>query len=199
MARLPQAGHHPDRPGGGGPARLPGERREHPPGGGPERHPHPQRRRGSVAPWTAAPTTRRGASAVADAAHRLPRTVAPERYELTLTPDLDAATFAGEERIEVRVQEPVAEIVLNAIELDILSAELVSEDGHRLGGTVTLDEEAELATIALSDTAAPGTWFLHLTFTGILNDKLHGFYRSTFRDADGHECVIATTQFEATD
>ena len=40
---------------------------------------------------------------------------------------------------------------------------------------------------------------LHLAFTGILNDKLHGFYRSTFTDDDGVEHVIATTQFEATD
>jgi puromycin-sensitive aminopeptidase len=32
----------------------------------------------------------------------------------------------------------------------------------------------------------------------VLNDKLHGFYRSTFRDADGVEHVVATTQFEAT-
>ena len=40
---------------------------------------------------------------------------------------------------------------------------------------------------------------LHTAFTGILNDKLHGFYRSTFTDDDGVEQVIATTQFEATD
>ena len=36
-------------------------------------------------------------------------------------------------------------------------------------------------------------------FSGILNDKLRGFYRSTFTDDDGNEQVIATTQFEATD
>ena len=38
-----------------------------------------------------------------------------------------------------------------------------------------------------------------LRFRGILNDKLRGFYRSTFTDDDGVERVIATTQFEATD
>ena len=32
-----------------------------------------------------------------------------------------------------------------------------------------------------------------------LNDKLRGFYRSTFTDADGTEQVIATTQMQATD
>ncbi len=40
---------------------------------------------------------------------------------------------------------------------------------------------------------------LHLAFTGILNDKLRGFYRSTFTDDAGVEHVIATTQMESTD
>src|SRR5690606_15747608 len=42
-------------------------------------------------------------------------------------------------------------------------------------------------------------WVMHARFTGILNDKLRGFYRSTFTDSSGEEQVIATTQFEATD
>ena len=33
----------------------------------------------------------------------------------------------------------------------------------------------------------------------MLNDQLHGFYRSTFTDVDGVEQTVATTQFEATD
>ena len=131
--------------------------------------------------------------------YRLPTTVVPSRYELTLAPDLEAFTFAGEERIHVQVREPVTEVVLNAIELDIRSAEIVAEDGRRLGATVALDEETERATLALEGTAEPGAWVLHITFCGTLNDKLHGFYRSTFTDGDGVERVIATTQFEATD
>src|SRR5207249_140331 len=84
--------------------------------------------------------------------------------------------------------------------LDIASAELLSEaDGSALAGTVALDEETERATIALSGAAQPGLHRLHLTFTGILNDKLRGFYRSTFADDDGNQRVIATTQFESTD
>src|SRR5262249_50057959 len=100
---------------------------------------------------------------------------------------------------EVQVLEPVSELVLNAAELVILSAALEGDDGSLLSGTVTLDPDEERATIALEGTAEPGGYTLRLTFTGILNDKLHGFYRSTFRDEDGVERVIATTQFEATD
>ena len=132
-------------------------------------------------------------------AHRLPRTVEPERYELTLTPDLDAATFAGEERVQVTVHEPVTEVVLNALDLEVHTAELVGDDGARRAGSVVLDPEEQRAVVALDAPAEPGPWTLHLTFSGVLNDKLAGFYRSTYADAEGHERVIATTQFEATD
>jgi len=38
-----------------------------------------------------------------------------------------------------------------------------------------------------------------MTFTGQLNDKMAGFYRSTYKNTDGSEGVLATTQMEATD
>ncbi len=136
---------------------------------------------------------------VLDGGHRLPRTVVPERYDLTLSPDIPAATFTGEERVLVEILEPVSRIVLNAIDLEILEAELTSAGGEELTGTVALDDEHERATIALSGTAEPGAWTLHLTFRGTLNDKLKGFYRSRFTDSAGVEHELATTQFEATD
>jgi hypothetical protein len=43
--------------------------------------------------------------------YRLPTTVIPERYEIRLTPDLAAATFAGEERVFLQVREPVRQFV----------------------------------------------------------------------------------------
>nr|MDQ3757135.1 M1 family metallopeptidase [Actinomycetota bacterium] len=135
----------------------------------------------------------------ADAPYRLPRTVEPRRYELTLTPDIAAGTFAGEARVEVTVHEPTAEIVLNALELDVLTAEVVADDGRAVGGTASVDEEQERVAVALEAPIEPGTWFLHLTFTGTINEKLRGWYRSTYTDDDGTEHVIATTQLEPTD
>ena len=139
------------------------------------------------------------AASLDESSYRLPKTVVPERYELTLAPDLAAFTYTGEERVSVQVHAPVREIVLNAVDLEIGEAHLANQAGTRLDGTVTLEPENERARIALAGTAEPGAWTLHLTFSGILNDKLHGFYRSTYRDDAGNEHVIATTQMEATD
>src|SRR5207247_11186092 len=66
-------------------------------------------------------------------------------------------------------------------------------------GTAILDEAAERARLTFPRTLTPGEWRLTLRFTGILNDKLHGFYRSTYKDAAGASHTIAATQFEATD
>ncbi len=133
-----------------------------------------------------------------EADYRLPRTVIPSHYDLTLEPDLDAATFTGTVEIDVEVVEPVTEIVLNAIELDVAAATLATGDVTATPG-ISLDEEAERLTLTFDDTVPTGPARLSLRFTGILNDKLHGFYRSTYTTEDGETRTIATTQFEATD
>jgi len=126
--------------------------------------------------------------------YRLPRDVVPRRYELRLEPDLEAFTFAGAMAVDIEVQAPVDEIVLNAAELDISGGDL---DGVALAG-VACDEEHERAVLRLGEPAAAGPARLHLSFSGTLNDQLRGFYRSTFTDDDGHQRVIAATQFEST-
>jgi aminopeptidase N len=129
--------------------------------------------------------------------HRLPRTVVPRRYDLTLEPDLVEATFSGSETIAVEVVEPTSEVVLNAVEIEIDEA-VADVGGQRLVASVALDDKAERATLTF-DRALAGDVTLHLRFRGVLNDKLVGFYRSTFTDDAGATQVLATTQMEATD
>jgi puromycin-sensitive aminopeptidase len=132
-------------------------------------------------------------------AYRLPRTVEPARYALTIEPDLVAATFRGDESISVEVRVPVDEIVMNALELEIDEAWIEqAETGTRIDATATTDHETERATLALERTADVGAWVLHVEFRGVLNDKLLGFYRSTYTDDAGQEHTLAVTQFEAT-
>jgi puromycin-sensitive aminopeptidase len=64
---------------------------------------------------------------------------------------------------------------------------------------VALDEELERLTIALPAPVEPSPVSVRIAFRGTLNDKLRGWYRSTFKDGDGHERVIATSQMQATD
>ena len=135
---------------------------------------------------------------VEESAYRLPRTVLPRHYELTMEPDLDAAAFAGEESVAVEIVETVTEIVLNAKELEIDEVWVVAA-GERIDCTFTLDAERERMTITPSRPLEPGDANVHARFHGVLNDKLTGFYRSVYTDESGTQRVIGTTQMEATD
>jgi puromycin-sensitive aminopeptidase len=134
-----------------------------------------------------------------EADYRLPRTVIPSRYELDLAPDLTAFEFTGAATVDVEVMAPVEEVVLNAADLQIDTVDLVDAAGTAMRGDVAYDPDAERAAFRFPQTVTPGKWKLQVTFRGTLNDQLQGFYRSTYRDPDGNERVLASTQFEATD
>lgn len=132
--------------------------------------------------------------------YRLPRNATPSRYDLTLTPDLDGGTFTGTAVITLDVQEATHDLVLNAAELAFDAASIVDAGGTLHELTAEFHDEFERATLTTSgDVIAAGAATLTITFRGILNDKLRGFYRSTFTDTDGNQRTLATTQFESTD
>src|SRR5919106_3027842 len=129
----------------------------------------------------------------------LPAEIRPVKYQVSLSPNLTAFTFAGEETIEIEVSQPTSQIVLNAAELEIQEAYLL-RDGQRLPAqAIALDAEQETATLTFAAPLPTGTMQLFMRFTGILNDKLRGFYRSEYTLPDGTKHVMATTQFEAPD
>ena len=131
--------------------------------------------------------------------HRLPTTITPERYELRLTPDLVNWKFTGEVKIALQVGERERRIILNAAELELHSVALRRPDGAVLHGHGLLDDDSEQATLNFPDQLPQGSCELLISFSGVLNDKLHGFYRSTYKGADGTDKPLASTQFESTD
>jgi puromycin-sensitive aminopeptidase len=131
--------------------------------------------------------------------YRLPHHVVPVRYDLRLEPDLLTATFAGTETITLTVLEATSEIALNAAELRITEATIARDGGQPRRASIHMDEGLERCRLVLDGRLDPGSWALRLVFQGTLNDKLRGFYRSTFKDPSGATHTLAATQFEATD
>ncbi len=126
--------------------------------------------------------------------HRLPRHVEPERYRLVLEPDLLTATFDGRVEIEAIVTRPTRFIVMNTADLAV---ETVRVDG--IEARHSIDADLERLIIHLPRRLDPGSVSIDITFSGILNDKLRGFYRSTYTDSNGATRVVATTQMQSTD
>jgi aminopeptidase N len=126
-------------------------------------------------------------------AERLPDTVRPTHYTLTLTPDLKAATFSGVESIDLTLVDPADHITLNAVELAFQSV-TVTAGGKQQTAAVTLDKEKEQATFTFPSPLLAGKATLVIHYTGILNNELRGFYLSKTAKRN-----YAVTQFESTD
>jgi aminopeptidase N len=126
-------------------------------------------------------------------AQRLPDIARPEHYTLTLTPNLETATFAGEETIDLILTQPGNRITLNAAEIQF--GQVTAETGGKTQtAKVSLDPQKEQATFQFAQTLPAGGVSLKISYRGILNDELRGFYLS--RTARRN---YAVTQFEPTD
>ena len=126
-------------------------------------------------------------------AQRLPGGVTPANYTLWFAPDLEKETFRGRETIAVTLAAPATAITLHAAEITFGEV-TISDAAGTQPARVTLDEQAETATLTVPRAVGKGPATIAITYTGVLNDKLRGFYLSR---ANGRK--YAVSQMEATD
>jgi len=141
----------------------------------------------------------------------LPSAVKPIKYKLKLEPYLtppaegqspdEVFTFDGTVDIVMEISEKVDEIKLNALELSVKKAALMSSSEVETAvSDISMDTENQVVTLKLDNEVNPGEYTISVTFSGLLNDKMAGFYRSGYKDADSGEMrYMAVTQFEPTD
>ena len=131
---------------------------------------------------------------------RLPTSVKPQNYAITLAPDLTNFTFKGEETITIDIIESTDKIVLHSLELDVTHCEVALRDGSVLtAADISLDKDSETVTLSFGQSLSPGSAALSIVFSGVLAEQLRGFYRSRYAGPNGEQRYLATTQFEATD
>ncbi|XP_009334713.2 aminopeptidase M1-like isoform X1 [Pyrus x bretschneideri] len=148
---------------------------------------------------------------------RLPKFAVPKRYDIKLKPDLAACKFGGSVDIDLDVVADTKFIVLNAAELSVnegsvsfthggsskdvcvdLAAFCCCTDKVFKPSKAETFEEDGILVLEFGETLPIGTGVLVIEFEGILNDKMKGFYRSTY-DHDGEKKNMAVTQFEPVD
>ncbi len=128
------------------------------------------------------------------AAQRLPEVARPENYRLTFTPDLEKATFDGDETIAIQVTKPTSEITLNSADIEFREVSITA-GGATQKAKVTPQKEKEMVVLAVEKALVPGPATVHITYSGILNNEMRGLYLG--KDDQGRK--YAATQFEATD
>ncbi len=133
--------------------------------------------------------------------YRLGREVKPVLYDLEIEPDLSKFTFSGHETISIQISKVVDRITLHAVDIKIQKAFLVDAGTGRYAHApkkISYDAKYETVSLIFADKIKPGHYSLQIEFTGELNDKMHGFYRTSYM-VDGEKRWGAATQFEATD
>ena len=132
----------------------------------------------------------------------LPDNVIPGHYDLELKPDLDLLTFSCKEEITVAILHPCpSSITLHSREISIIEASFASADGAKTFTCKGIAYDLTLKTVTLDfgEALPAGQGIVHISFSGILNGDMAGFYKSTYSDADGNKKIMASTQFEALD
>ena len=127
----------------------------------------------------------------------LPTNVVPRHYRLSLTPDFSTFTYAGKVSVQLDVTKPTSSIILNALDLKLHSASVERNGKSVESKNISVDEEKQIATLDFEEELNVGKdeTTLKIDFTGILNDKMAGFYRSSYVDAkSGEKKWLATTQ-----
>jgi aminopeptidase N len=118
------------------------------------------------------------------AAARLPQTVIPSHYAISIEPDFVHDTFKGEETIDVDVKEPVTTVVLHAVQLRVTAP----------NARVAAGPDDETIAITFDKPLPAGPAQLRFSFDGKLLQQLRGLYLGVTRGKK-----YALTQFEATD
>ena len=126
-------------------------------------------------------------------AQRLPPIATPEHYDLAFVVDIAGKRFEGTETIRLRIDQPANRIVLNAAEIDFKDV-TIGAGAAAQRANVALDRAAETATLTVANPVPAGPAEIHIRYSGVLNDKLRGFYITR-----GDRRNYAVTQLESTD
>jgi aminopeptidase N len=128
---------------------------------------------------------------------RLPKTVLPSRYALTLTLDPDSERFQGEVTVTLRARQAVDAIVLHARELSAVSTTLLT-DGSERALIVQADEPAQLWRLRPADGGpiAAGEHRLRIAYQGRVQRSDSGLFQVPHTVA-GKPARMLATQMEA--
>eukprot|EP00397_Hematodinium_sp_SG-2012_P006175 GEMP01006203.1.p1 GENE.GEMP01006203.1~~GEMP01006203.1.p1 ORF type:complete len:870 (+),score=182.13 GEMP01006203.1:35-2644(+) len=132
----------------------------------------------------------------------LPDDVIPIHYTLKFTPDFNTFTYEGQADIDVDIQVATNTIILHTRELTIRSVSYVG----KATGSETIACEAltvhfpnKTCSFTFEKVLPTGLGTLFISFQGIHNDDMAGFYRSSYLTEGGNKKFLVTTQFESID
>uniref|UniRef100_A0A672KWH6 Aminopeptidase n=1 Tax=Sinocyclocheilus grahami TaxID=75366 RepID=A0A672KWH6_SINGR len=138
---------------------------------------------------------------------RLPQTLSPQTYNVTLWPRLKPDPtglyiFTGMSSVAFRCEEKTNLILIHSNKLNMTKQPTLTALGSKPAPTIesiVMHTKTQYMAIHLKDELAAGeSYELYTEFIGELADDLGGFYRSEYNES-GVKKVVATTQMQPTD
>uniref|UniRef100_A0A3B4AEA1 Uncharacterized protein n=1 Tax=Periophthalmus magnuspinnatus TaxID=409849 RepID=A0A3B4AEA1_9GOBI len=129
---------------------------------------------------------------------RLPKSIFPVHYDLSIHPNLTTLDFTGVVRIELDVLEDTDMIVLHAKKMQVSNVFLFGPEGVKSLDVLEYPRFHQLALISDTVLTKGRKYEVHLEFAANLSDSFHGFYKGSYQTSSGEVRVLASTQFEAT-
>ncbi|THG98505.1 hypothetical protein EW026_g3702 [Hermanssonia centrifuga] len=129
---------------------------------------------------------------------RLPNSIQPTHYHLTICTDLTSLVYAGRVRISLNIEYETSTVMFNMAEISLQYASLFSES---LGETLqpssqVFDAAGERVVLNFGKPLpAKSKALLDLRFKCVLNASLQGYFISSWNH-DGKTMYYALTQFE---
>lgn len=135
---------------------------------------------------------------------RLPNNTRPLHYYIMLETEIHRADFDFSGRVEIRIEalENTNEITLHYRQIAVDYITLYSTAGEspiviQTGMVPEMNEALEFIRIPLeNELIANEQYIIELSYYGVLRDDNFGFYRSSYRGAQGEQIWLATTQFQ---
>jgi aminopeptidase N len=127
---------------------------------------------------------------------RLPKYIKPTSYYLELSPDLVSQTYTGNVAIDINISKKTDTIFLHAKELTIQNV-FVRYGKDLLEPKITENKTNNTIELTINKNIS-GSATILISFSGIINNDLRGFYISKYEYKNTEE-RIGATQFEPID
>mmetsp|Transcript_3808 Transcript_3808/g.5122 ORF Transcript_3808/g.5122 Transcript_3808/m.5122 type:complete len:889 (+) Transcript_3808:188-2854(+) len=129
--------------------------------------------------------------------------VEPLQYDLEMTPNISGDfKFQASVKITLDIKAPnLKSITLHSRELELLSCSYQGEDGEKIIKANGFEYNEALKTVKISfgPELPVSKGFLSIDYIGKHNDQMAGFYRSGYKNKEGEDKIMVSTQFEALD
>ncbi len=130
---------------------------------------------------------------------QLPRNAVPTNYKITVKPDAAKLSFTGQTAIDINLVQSSKSITMHAAELTFAKATIRSGKGKPVPAKVTINAEAQTATLSFARPMPAGKYTLDIDYAGKIYEQANGLFALDYKNPKGEQKRALFTQFEAPD